>query len=312
MSARPRREGVPRKSANELLRPAARDSGEPWEARQTSQLAEKVRVWWPPTKDKNRTGFSGAYWPAAVLQRLPQGGLQVEYDNGDRERVDLENVFPLVSPIEFGGEALPLQVGEFVEVSNDSKTDPCAWLGKVAAVGEKKLLVDYPFHDSPSEYIKPNLLRRARIWEDPPGEWKFAEIGQSWRPGEVASPLELTLVTEQEFFRQLQQMSGGKSGGKSGGRSGKRTAAAAFAQPASDSEQDTSAAGGSSGDEQQPRQQRRGRPPKPSPVKRGGHARKSSHPTRAAIDEASSGSADRRGEKLVGARKRKPSSVRQA
>jgi hypothetical protein len=23
---------------------------------------ERVRVWWPPTKDKNRTGFSGAYW----------------------------------------------------------------------------------------------------------------------------------------------------------------------------------------------------------------------------------------------------------
>ncbi len=26
----------------------------------------------------------------------------------------------------------PVQVGEFVEVSNDSETDPCAWLGVVS------------------------------------------------------------------------------------------------------------------------------------------------------------------------------------
>lgn len=33
-----------------------------------------------------------------------------------------------------------LQVGEFVEVSNNSKTDPCAWLGCVASVGKKYLV----------------------------------------------------------------------------------------------------------------------------------------------------------------------------
>lgn len=30
-----------------------------------------------------------------------------------------------------------MQVGEFVEVSNNSKTDPCAWLGMVDKLGSK-------------------------------------------------------------------------------------------------------------------------------------------------------------------------------
>jgi hypothetical protein len=29
-----------------------------------------------------------------------------------------------------------LQVGEFVEVSNGSKTDPCGWLGRVSSIGK--------------------------------------------------------------------------------------------------------------------------------------------------------------------------------
>lgn len=85
---------------------------------------------------------------------------------------------------------LVLQVGEFVEVSNGSKTDPCGWLGRVSSIGKTftvshcsicrlfslirpsqapwqptysrhrtKLLaamlqVKYPFHDTPAEQIK--------------------------------------------------------------------------------------------------------------------------------------------------------------
>jgi hypothetical protein len=33
-----------------------------------------------------------------------------------------------------------LQVGEFVEVSNNSKTDPCAWVGCVETIGKKCLV----------------------------------------------------------------------------------------------------------------------------------------------------------------------------
>lgn len=34
-----------------------------------------------------------------------------------------------------------LQVGEFVEVSNGSKTDPCAWIGVVTGMSSKGFVV---------------------------------------------------------------------------------------------------------------------------------------------------------------------------
>jgi hypothetical protein len=68
-----------------------------------------VRVWWPPTTDKSRTGFSGAYWPATELKQS-KDTFKVQYDNGDVEAVHVDNVFPFMAPIDFGKEAEPLQV----------------------------------------------------------------------------------------------------------------------------------------------------------------------------------------------------------
>lgn len=126
--------------------------------------------------------------PAKVVRQAAKH-LVVEYDNGERDKCDPDNIFPHDVPIDFGKEVydlqviflshprmqhvlLPgrkvtwtcsrsmhvyhrpptvtdncLQVGEFVEVSNNSKTDPCAWLGCVASVG-KKYLVRYLLHTS--------------------------------------------------------------------------------------------------------------------------------------------------------------------
>lgn len=41
--------------------------------------------------------------------------------------------------------------------------------------------------------FQPHLLRRARIWDDL--DWKFIEVGQSWRPGDVSAALLLLHVS---------------------------------------------------------------------------------------------------------------------
>ncbi|WIA10965.1 hypothetical protein OEZ85_011128 [Tetradesmus obliquus] len=297
------------KGALELLSGADSDDFEEAPARapkaMKSDKVEKVRVWWPPTKDKDRTGFSGAYWPASV-HRKGTNFLEVEYDNGEREKVDPDNIFPFDVPIEFGKETTPLMVGEFVEVSNNSKTDPCAWVGCVKTLG-KKCLINYPFHDSPDELIKLEHLRRARVWDDL--DWQYIDVGQRWKAGEVTSPIELNLLTEEEYYRKLKQLGGKVSGGK--GSRGKKpaAAAAAAAAPPSESEgSDSQQEDSSSGEEQQQPQPKK----QSSTGRQRGRPRKPQHPTRSMLDEASNGTRERKEEKPTGARKRKPAAVRQA
>ena len=69
----------------------------------------QVRVWWPPTKDRRKTDFSGMYWPAKVVKHT-NDGYEVQYDNGDKESVLSENVSPFNPPFKFGDERCPLQV----------------------------------------------------------------------------------------------------------------------------------------------------------------------------------------------------------
>eukprot|EP00882_Tetradesmus_deserticola_P007676 GHRQ01008084.1.p1 GENE.GHRQ01008084.1~~GHRQ01008084.1.p1 ORF type:complete len:298 (+),score=94.86 GHRQ01008084.1:104-997(+) len=278
------------KGALELLGAADSDDYDESSARAPKALksdkVEKVRVWWPPTRDKERTGFSGAYWPASV-QRKGTNFLEVQYDNGEREKVDPDNIFPFDVPIEFGKETNPLTVGEFVEVSNNSKTDPCAWVGCVESIG-KKCVINYPFHDSPKELIKLELLRRARVWDDL--DWKYIEVGQRWKAGEVTSPIELNLLTEEEYYQHLKQLGSKSSGGK--GSRGKKPAAAPAAAPPSaseggGSEQDDDSSSGEDEQQEQPKKQsstgrQRGRPRKPQ------------HPMRSMLDEASNGTRERK------------------
>ena len=76
----------------------------------------QVRVWWPPTKDRKKTDFSGMYWPAKVVKHTSEG-YEVQYDNGDRELVLSENVSPFNPPFNFGEEGCALQVwGSFIVV----------------------------------------------------------------------------------------------------------------------------------------------------------------------------------------------------
>lgn len=69
---------------------------------------ETVRIWWPPTESKKKGGFSGMYWPATVL-RIMADTCEVVYDNGDKEIVEAENVFP-VPPVGFGEESSQFMV----------------------------------------------------------------------------------------------------------------------------------------------------------------------------------------------------------
>lgn len=154
---------------------------------------------------------------------------RVRYDNGDEELVSSDHVFPEDAPIGFGEEIEDLLAGEFVEVSNGSKTDPCAWLGVVkappgagAGAAAAKCLVTYPFHDAPDERVARALLRRARIWDG--DEWKVIRPGQKWRDGEVVSPRELDLLSEDDFLARFLDAAAKPAGGAGGGKKGGKAA----------------------------------------------------------------------------------------
>lgn len=160
-------------------------------------LSDKVRVWWPPTKDRKKTDFSGMYWPAKVVKHTSEG-YEVQYDNGDKELVLSENVSPFTPPINFGEEGCTLQVGEFCEVFNGSKTDPAAWVGKVKRIAKRgTYTVSYPFHDAPDERVKPEMLRRARVYDSHTRQWALITPAQEWEDGEVSSPVELEQCDEE-------------------------------------------------------------------------------------------------------------------
>lgn len=72
-------------------------------ARESDAQTPNVRIWWPPTASKSRTSFSGMYWPARVVRTMAET-CEVLYDNGEKEVVEAENVFP-VPPVPFGEEA---------------------------------------------------------------------------------------------------------------------------------------------------------------------------------------------------------------
>jgi len=152
----------------------------------------RVRVWWPPTDDVDKSDLSGMYWPAVKM-----GGGKVKYDNGEVEQVKLEYIVPHEQEVMHGQEKKVLEVGEFCEISNGSKTDPGEWFGRVRKVhlAAKKYTVGYPFHDTPDEDVPFSLVRRARVLDEAKGEWKYVQPSMSdWKSGKYESPFELKLV----------------------------------------------------------------------------------------------------------------------
>ena len=121
---------------------------------------------------------SGMYWPATVLNEdEDEDTVRLEYDNGDIETVSTENLQPSNPPVDFGEESKPLQVsllamhtsicaplcsalslnlitvlvsvmqvGEFVEIFNNSTTDPAAWVGLLTKIDKKGYTVSWPSH----------------------------------------------------------------------------------------------------------------------------------------------------------------------
>mmetsp|Transcript_9280 Transcript_9280/g.16376 ORF Transcript_9280/g.16376 Transcript_9280/m.16376 type:complete len:236 (-) Transcript_9280:621-1328(-) len=184
-------------------------------------VGERMRVWWVPTKDKERTGYAGAYWPVRVLAKAGKAKYTVEYDNMEQEDVLQEHLSTIDVPVAFGKEKIPLQPGEFVEESNGSKTDPCAWLAMIVQhLANGKYMVNYPFHDTKPETIKPKLLRRARVL-DAEG-WKLAKPHQHWKDGDIASPLEMETIPEADLGMYVplpkEKPAAGQSGVKPSGK----------------------------------------------------------------------------------------------
>lgn len=200
---------------------------------------QKVRVWWEPTDDRDRSGFAGAFWPCQVVRIPHNKKVGVRYDNGDEEDVHVDHVSPIDTlPVAFGEEATELQPGEFCEVHNGSKTDPCAWLGRVVRriAKTKAYMVEYPFHDSKPEKIDMKRIRRARIMESE--EWRLIKPGQQWEDGDVTCPMELELINEdelEEYLENAERQAAALTGAASGKREpGKEVPASVVAAASQD------------------------------------------------------------------------------
>ena len=167
-------------------------------------VGKRVRVWWAPTRQKQRTAFAGAYWPAMVVEQERAGASHVvlRYDNGDesRERAELVSATP---PGGFGEEKVPLVATEMCEVSNRSRTDPAEWLARVKEVhgGGASYTIEFPFHDAPPERVQAKHVRRARV---PDGRrWLCLDLGQKWRDGSKKGPQDLATATEEDLLAKV-------------------------------------------------------------------------------------------------------------
>ena len=66
-------------------------------------------MWWPPTKNKKKSDLSGMYWPAVV--KADNGDTYViQYDNGEKETVDVDNCIPHDQTVKHGKEDSVLKV----------------------------------------------------------------------------------------------------------------------------------------------------------------------------------------------------------
>lgn len=165
-----------------------------------AKTIRRVRVWWPPTKNRSKSDVSGMFWPARLIAQVRGSDKgTVEYDNEDVEIVLFSNCQPANVPVDFGAEKEPFKPGEFVEVSNNSKTDPATWFAKIVEVKKTNCMVEYPFCDGPAELKKMEHIRRARIFDEDKNAWCYVDPAQKWKDGKFSSPMEAKLVSKAEL-----------------------------------------------------------------------------------------------------------------
>ena len=72
----------------------------------------KARLWWPPTDDEDKSDYAGAFWPVSILDVNNHTlTCTVQYDNEEVEHdVRIEHLQPADPPVDFGDEAVHLQV----------------------------------------------------------------------------------------------------------------------------------------------------------------------------------------------------------
>ncbi|CBZ55674.1 conserved hypothetical protein [Neospora caninum Liverpool] len=66
-------------------------------------VGSRVRVWWKPTRETQRTDFSGRYWPARVVHGCPDTLVcKLVYDNNEQDFISLRFLQPH-HPFRYGG-----------------------------------------------------------------------------------------------------------------------------------------------------------------------------------------------------------------
>nr|CEL78086.1 TPA: hypothetical protein BN1205_070310 [Toxoplasma gondii VEG] len=94
-------------------------------------VGKKVRVWWKPTSETQRTDFSGRYWPARVVHGCTDTLVcKLVYDNNEQDFISLRYLQPY-HPFKYGGgwgcltDSFPSSSSVSSASSSSSSSQPC-------------------------------------------------------------------------------------------------------------------------------------------------------------------------------------------
>ncbi|KEP60088.1 UNVERIFIED_CONTAM: hypothetical protein HHA_219640 [Hammondia hammondi] len=94
-------------------------------------VGKKVRVWWKPTCETQRTDFSGRYWPARVVHGCTDTLVcKLVYDNNEQDFISLRYLQPY-HPFKYGGgwgcltDSSPSSSSSSSVSSSSSSSQPC-------------------------------------------------------------------------------------------------------------------------------------------------------------------------------------------
>lgn len=123
---------------------------------------DTVRVWWPPTKDRRRSGYSGAWWFATVIEKVDDNTdpltdyYSVRYAADETvEIVSRDLMEPMPTPgvdmPDFGDEK-DYKTGDLVEFIDEHAE--CHYVALVKAATSDGVILQWPFHDDQDESVK--------------------------------------------------------------------------------------------------------------------------------------------------------------
>ncbi|PFH37560.1 hypothetical protein BESB_040180 [Besnoitia besnoiti] len=157
-------------------------------------VGSKVRVWWKPTRETQRTDFSGRYWPARILHGCPETLVcKLVYDNNEEDFISLRFLQPY-PPFKYGGG----WAHTVADASSSASSRPAPADCPAAPTGPAGATVPRPVSEGPSaaERQSPRAARVGRECETVSGAQRLdATSPRSRRRGAARAPVSSEAIT---------------------------------------------------------------------------------------------------------------------